>query len=111
MPERETPGIRARALGEADPEPTARRDLVEPVRGGPTVRVPEEQAERREEDRDLPGIAEVVRDGILEGEADECGGDRRNDDRPASLSDGVAMLRLRNVPNQATTSSTTSRQK
>jgi hypothetical protein len=69
-------------LREADEESVAHAEVVEvqPLRRA--VGDPEQHREQGEQDRDLPGVAQVVRDRVLAGGADDRGGHRGERDRP-----------------------------
>ena len=69
-------------MRQAHPQPAPHRHALERVRRRAPIRPAEQEAERREEDRDLPRLAEVLGDRVFEREADESGRDGRDDDRP-----------------------------
>src|SRR6266545_2235169 len=75
IPERET-------LGEADRERALPPDLVDRAARGHAVREPENDGEDREQERDLPGIAELLLDEVLPGSAGDGRGDGRDRDVP-----------------------------
>ena len=59
-----------------------RRELVEPERCGRAVGDPEQDREEREEERDLPRLAEVPVDRVLAERADDRRGHGCDRDRP-----------------------------
>ena len=62
--------------------PCRRRQVADRSRRRPPVGPAEQEPEAGEEDRDLPRLAEVPRDDVLERDADQPRGDRRRDDDP-----------------------------
>ena len=75
-------GHEREALREADGDALLQRQVVHRPRHRPAVGPAEEKAEPRQEDRDLPGLAHVLGDEVLEQEADHPRRDRRRDDHP-----------------------------
>ena len=71
IPDRDTPGISDRRLREPHPDGRLDADLTHVLRLGRAVGHVEEAGEEREEDRDLPRLAQPLGDQVLPHGADD----------------------------------------
>ena len=74
--------MQGRSLRRADNDCVADLERVHVPAGGALVGDPEDDGEHGQEDRDLPGLTEVLGDECLAGAADDHGRNRRDEQEP-----------------------------